>query len=106
MKYLVTMLCVVFALSGCLSTGSQAKLTQAIRDVCQSGAEYHQAYAIWKDQGLIPARYVPKAELAWNNFDRFCATPQNWTSKVAAATTAAALFYQIQAIVRDAKAAR
>jgi len=106
MKYIVVMLCSMFMLTGCLSTANQTKLQQTVQKVCASGDTYHSAYNVWVEQGLIPAKYQAKANLAWSNFDRFCATPQQWSDPVGAALTAGTLYMQIQQIVRDAKAAR
>lgn len=106
MKYFVIAICSMFMLTGCLSAGSQTRLQQTVQKVCASGDTYHSAYNVWLEQGLIPAKYQTKANLVWANFDRFCATPQNWSDPVGAALTAGSLFMQIQGIVRDAKAAR
>lgn len=106
MRIFVLLIAMMFAVTGCLSTGSQAKLQQTVQKVCASGDTYHQAYNVWRDQGLIPAKYQAKAELAWSNFDRFCATPQMWGDPVGAALTAGTLYMQIQQIVKDAKATR
>lgn len=93
-------------LAGCLSTGGQARLQQTVQKVCASGDTYHQAYNVWLSQGVIPVKYQAKAQTVWNNFDRFCATPQQWGDPVGAALTAGTLYLQIQSIVKDARAQR